>query len=101
MNKSPTPQEAKELSLEVWRYLAEHPDMNSKYQLPTDLFLKIANMECCCPLCELFRECFACPLESCGTDSLYDDWNQSDDEAERQAAAQKIVEAIEAWEIEK
>jgi hypothetical protein len=36
---------AKELSLEVWRYLAEHPEIFSKHELPSRLWGKIKNIK--------------------------------------------------------
>jgi len=64
-----TKQEAKELSLEVWRYLAEHPEISSKANLPEPLFDKIKVMMNQCPLCELPPKEFCkgqkCPLNRC------------------------------------
>ena len=91
--------EAKELSLEVWRYLAEHSV--SKFYLPDSIYNKIKDLDNHCPLCELFYNCDCicpdCPLQRCGEGSLYDHWINSD---ERKINAQKIVEVIEAWEPE-
>jgi hypothetical protein len=49
-----TKKEAKELSLKVWRYLAEHPETARKRDLPGELYGAIRNLSCACPLCELF-----------------------------------------------
>ena len=97
-----TAQEAKELSLEVWRYLAAHPEVDSKHKLPNDLLRKIIDMDSLCPLCELYKErpCYKCPLKTCDENSPYDKWRFTNNKAERQTAAQEIVEAIEAWEPE-
>ena len=94
-----TAREAKELSPEVWRYLAAHPETDSKRCLPDNLFSKIRRMDGNCPLCELYRGsiCPKCPLKTCKTGSPYDKWFWGD-ENDRRAAAQKIVDAIEAWE---
>jgi hypothetical protein len=59
-----TKQEAKELSLEVWRYLAEHPEIQMKRYLPDEIWDKIKDMACACPLCEV-NPCHKCPLVSC------------------------------------
>ena len=94
-----TKQEAKELSLEVWRYLAKHPVR--KFYLPDKIHNKIKDLPNDCPLCELFYNedciCHGCPLQRCDDDSLYDRWVNSD---EREIDAQKIVEVIEAWNTE-
>ena len=103
-----TPQEAKELTLEVWRYLMDHPEISKKKYLPDELRKKI---ECCrsdCPLCELFYDkfrryinCIQCPLKSCLlSDTAYEQWRLSVDPQTRQQAAAKIVALIEAWEPE-
>ena len=63
--------EAKELTLEVWQYLADHPEINDKYALP--MYNRIADMLAECPLCQWSREqtsnykhnsinCDKCPL---------------------------------------
>jgi len=98
-------QEAKELSLEVWRYLVEHPEIKCKETLPHKLYLKINDMVSSCPLCELYKSDFTanhpkCPLKTCGMGSPYNNWLRADDSITRQAFAQKIVAAIEAWEPE-
>jgi len=78
-----TKQEAKELSLEVWRYLAKHPNKDKIY-LPDLLWKKIMRLPGYCPLCYLFKpssippkECPGCPLKSCGDQSPYRRWNDA------------------------
>jgi len=97
-----TKQEAKELSLEIWRYLAEHPEIKRKDGLPEHLFMKIVFMQGNCPLCFVLRgDCKKCPLKSCaGNYTLYRKWERSTTEQGRQAAAQRIAAIIEAWEPE-
>jgi len=96
--------EAKELSLEVWRYLAKHPEIEHKKYLPIELYERIEIMQAECPLCELFVEnycrCPKCPLKACLGDSLFHQWQMADNKEERKEAAQKIVEIIEAWNPE-
>ena len=94
-----TAKEAKELTLEVWRYLAEHPAIIRKEDLPPGLWKRI-DMKRNCPLCELYllSRCRRCPLEICNKDSLYGTWFYAGSKTRRQAAAQKIVDAVEAWE---
>jgi len=48
-----TKQEAKELLLGVWRYLAEHPEVRHKQELPENLYDKIKDLAARCPLCEV------------------------------------------------
>jgi len=105
-----TPVEAKEITLAVWRYLAEHPDIKRKRNLPWELWVKIKHIEGECPLCELYRSCHPepicpeCPLKSCIEGSLYAKWffmrdlSDSGAEAARKEAAQGIVGIVQAWE---
>jgi hypothetical protein len=106
-DKPMTRKEAKELSLEVWVYLAKHPDIMEKEQLPKYIFSKISNCECRCPLCEVFAFslCIGCPLDKAGescTDchSLWTKWNSAREEDTRKQAAERIVQIISAWEPE-
>jgi hypothetical protein len=107
-----TKQEAKELSLEVWRYLADHPEIGDKFDLPTSILGKIVDLVYDCPLCELFHNpdifCPGCPLSGenyycCTLGEAYERWwaerifNSKPGIAE---AAQEIVRRIEAWEVE-
>ncbi|MDR2516669.1 MAG: hypothetical protein LBC88_04725 [Spirochaetaceae bacterium] len=50
-----TKQEAKELSLEAWEYLAAHPSVRSKNALPLELLNKVRGFSYCCPLCACAR----------------------------------------------
>ena len=106
-----TAQQAKELSLEVWRYLAEHPKKDKK-NMPVELFKKIAEMKWHCPLCEYFYKktarafgqnfCDGCPLDHVDNEMCckeYKLWAETADINIRQSAAQKIVDLIEAWEV--
>ncbi|MDR1902380.1 MAG: hypothetical protein LBQ88_08900 [Treponema sp.] len=47
-----TKQEAKELCLEVWGYLRDHPDVEYKEDLPQELYNCIRRLESSCPLYE-------------------------------------------------
>jgi hypothetical protein len=105
-----TQKEAKELTLELWRYLAEHPWIISKSSVPYYLYFKICNLKERCPLCELFsnfRGCSGCPLDAAGEycrdfDSAYFRWCRAKIEtsASRKAAAGRIAEIVSAWEPE-
>jgi hypothetical protein len=108
MSEKLTKKEAKELSLEVWRYLRDHPAISSKVHLPPAIRNKIIDFPYACPLCELFLErtkdvCPGCPLdiENCrGEESFYNQWYYAIEIEERREAASKIASIIEAWEPE-
>jgi hypothetical protein len=106
-----TQKKVKELTLELWRYLAEHPECRSKCQVPRRIYKKIWGFLADCPLCEFFNVtrdyCKKCPLcnagESCrNSDSPWHWWFNSDfeDLAARKKAAEQIVEIVSAWEPE-
>jgi hypothetical protein len=103
-----TKREAKEICLEVWGYLAEHPEIVMKNWLPSELYEKIEYLDSRCPLCEVNSvDCSGCPLslgdERCfGRESVYSRWARSkaDDYETRREAALRIVEIVEAWEPE-
>jgi hypothetical protein len=103
VKKIMTPEKAKSVTLEVWEYLAEHPEIVCKKDLPKELFSKIKNLKRACPLCELFLipNCSGCPLKQCSFGSPYDKWSRGITKAARKNNAQKIVEAVRAWELEK
>jgi hypothetical protein len=102
-----TEKRAKELSLEVWRYLAEHPEITHKADLPEYLMKKLYWLKSHCPLCELFMvpKCRLCPLnlagESClDQKSLYGKWFNANTNTEtRREAAMGIVKIIEEWNV--
>jgi hypothetical protein len=101
-----TIEEACDITVEVWTYLAEHPECEDKRDLPPELYLKIEELEHRCPLCELFKQpypapCDGCPLEAAGErctflTSAFDRWNysESDDNATRKDAAETIVRIV-------
>jgi len=99
-----TKKEAKEITLEVWRYLAEHPEITHKYRLPRFLWEQIRSFIFFCPLCELYKDDFAvcpkCPLQYCTHGSYYDRWCKTYDIHVRKEAAQGIVDTVQAWEPE-
>jgi hypothetical protein len=99
----------KVLTLELWNYMAENPGCRSKRDVPEDLYQKIHNFSCWCPLCEVFGNgCEFCPLKVAGEccsdeNSAYDRWVNSmvDDVETREESALRIVEIISAWDTEK
>jgi len=99
-----TKKEAKELTLEVWRYLAEHPEISGKKQLPREIHCKIERLKVGCPLCELYwykgrLGCSGCPLIDCDDGSDYDNWIGANNREDRSRYAQNIVDKVEAWEV--
>ena len=98
-----TKKEAKDLAIETWEYIRDHVDsIVDKTDLPPVYFNRIAHMEAYCPLCEIFSvDCDGCPLENCHEpDMPYPRWALGTTWQEREQAAQDIVSAIEAWEID-
>jgi hypothetical protein len=105
-----TLKEAIELSLEVWGYLVEHPEIECKADLPEELYCKIKRMINRCPLCEYSSIvsgkgiCKDCPLTfeekgkliKCGRDRYpYTKWINGNEKA-RKKSATAIVKLLEA-----
>jgi len=100
-----TEKESKELTIEVWTYLAEHPEIRRKYELPKILYEKIKDLELKCPLCELFFEyaCTGCPLattgDCCMDGGVYHCWYNAETPEDRSTAAWGIVNIVKEWKI--
>ena len=95
-----TKRQAKDLSLEVWQYLMEHPEIDNKGQLPSKLYKKISRLRAHCPLCEVFKQdCSGCPLGYCGIYSAFDSWTSSMTPEARRACATKIYLTIKEWKV--
>jgi hypothetical protein len=114
-----TKKKAKALTLEVWEYLASHPEIEYKSKLPKRLYSQIKDLDSECPLCEIFDQdffdrCKGCPLKDAGQQcgrspykSVYDRWcspsNFSKTQTEsslrgiRGRAARKIVNIVKEW----
>jgi hypothetical protein len=106
-----TQKEAKELTLELWRYLAEHPECYKKDMVPMRIYAKIRGLLCRCPLCAMFigrDTCEECPLDKAGEsckkygNNAWDKWFYSPrcDRADRKESAELIVKIVSAWEPE-
>jgi hypothetical protein len=108
-----TKPEAKAVMTEVWGYLAEHPECESKEDLPPDLYDKIKGCWNRCPLCEVFRKpkevCYDCILFKTGAwcylhESPYGTWYRAPEgeagNAIRAASAQEIADISKAWNTE-
>jgi hypothetical protein len=111
-------QSAKERALVVWEYLANHPEIKVKYQLPEELFNLIHFDVAYCPLCTLFLDdsdwiCPGCPLDradnNCRSLSKNDWMIWSNNEyakfgeysnEERLEAAERILTIIEQWDVD-
>jgi hypothetical protein len=98
--------EAKKTSLEIWKYLKNHPYIKKKSHLPPKLYNKIYCMFCECPLCELYykNNCDDCPLKEAGNacsnrGSLYEMWYYSCEFKKRKEAAKEIYNIIKKWDI--
>jgi len=104
---------AKELSLEVWEYLRDYPEITRKEALPKKLYDKIKYLRRECPLCEYLtsviyntclplnnRPCKFCPLESCNENTLYQKWYSSKTKESRSIYSGLIVDKIRAWDID-
>ena len=90
---------AKKLSLEVWGYLKDHPEIKSKCALPPEIWDKIKSLVFNCPLCVLYsdKKCKGCPLGNCGSESAYCRWLWFP--AKQQQAATEIYNRIKEWKI--
>lgn len=90
-----TRSEAKTLCLEICQYLADHPEIHRKRDLPSELWVKIQSLNHACPLCEIFwgnENCEGCSLGSCDTvNFLYCQWMKGN--------TQNIVDTLKAWEV--
>jgi hypothetical protein len=94
-----TKREAKEIVLTVWRYLAEHPEIAEKSDLPPEIYEKIWHLDGECPLCVVITYCSECPLRYCSSGSLYSRWCDADSEDERKEVAEEIVRLTEEWDV--
>jgi hypothetical protein len=101
-------------TLKVWTYLRDHPEINTKDELPDYLYSTIRNLEAECPLCEIFsnfnrhgiRICknkvgVKCPLYKCYVThnhvGLYEKWGNAFGCEERAKYAGKIVNRLLQW----
>ena len=102
-----TKTEAKEIALEMWRYLRDNPECTSKTQIPVSILKKLEDIWAC-SLCDIHPDCQyhgqdteddTCILYPCG-EGPYELWvNARKEEKDvRKEAATKLVEILEAWE---
>lgn len=104
-----TKKRAKELSLEVWDYLRDHPEIDKKEDLPLDLYDNVIHLFHACPLCEyyyyktisLIIMCKECPLCNCyDGDSIFQLWHAAESSEDRAKYAGLIYDKIAAWDID-
>lgn len=93
-----TKNEAADITIEVWEYLRDHPEIKHKSHIPTELFSKIMELSAYCALCHI-HDCDVCPLgdeeeENCKD---YYSWYSSNSKKSRARAARVIVEKVKAW----
>ena len=97
-----TPQKAKELSLEIWEFMATNPGVKRKNDLPSNILDKVHMYHSICPLCELYVQenlnCPDCPLKKCSAPSVFDGWAYAENDNTRKKYATIIVETLKAWE---
>jgi hypothetical protein len=97
--------EAKAVGLEVWQYLADHPEISKGNDLPKELRCKINDLRCRCTLCpELLlrnRPCPGCVFVLKDYNNLMVLWAQSKNEQNREAFARAIIGMIRKWNTEK
>lgn len=111
---------AKNISLEIWGYLKDHPEKYGKKWLPSEIYLAIKDMDYECPLCMVFTDCpihvpsnkdnsHLCPLFPCVKDDYFSEakyckypnayWNYIVcPESQRKQHAEHIYELIKEWE---
>ena len=112
-----TKQEAKKLTLEMWKEIANDGEIMDKSEISLKLYYKIKYLKFECPLCELFNKkvtpikdnwssnCSGCPLKEANNQcfsggDFYSEWGRSVmDEEERSCNAQGIVNIVENWKI--
>jgi hypothetical protein len=102
-----TKTEAKEIALEMWRYLKDNPELEDKTQVPKEMLDKLDTMYYCA-LCEVFPKCkvhyplvgneINCPLYNC-IDGPYIEWVCCHTIEGRKKYATEVVKLIEAWEV--
>ncbi len=103
-----TKQEAKDIIVETYTHLAEHPEIRSKLELPESRVEELRQFKGHCPLCELFWTpgygCTDCPLKEAGEmckdkGSAFNLWVNSPDSEIRSQSAQKIADIAKEWDI--
>jgi hypothetical protein len=110
-----TKKEAKAITLELWGYLAAHPECESKRDVSDYIYAKIKDSPYKCLLCDLYnkntaekrrRFCDGCPLDAAGENcfnstSAWISWGDTPEGKAgnrlRKRAAVKIVRIVKKW----
>lgn len=87
----------------LWTFLAEHPDIRDKENLPKAIEARVERYKFKCPLCQLFinRNCHGCPLSNgrqYGCEQPEAEYFQWHDGSGVNPAAE-VLRDIEAWQI--
>jgi hypothetical protein len=104
---------AKDLTIKLWTYLAQHPKITRKLDVPDPLLKKIIGLNSRCPLCHIFLPqgapasavgCVGCPLANAGErcdkeDAPFHLWlvTSIKEQKKRKIAAQQLVDTVSAW----
>lgn len=117
-----TEKEARDISIEVWQYLADHPEIEYKQDIPERLWNKISGIRNNCALCKLYipddfdedgylnevscKDCVLCKVghQCLKTNSYYNVWSISllgdKGKQDRVLGAQGIVDILKKWHPE-
>ncbi len=95
-----TKKKAKEICLEIWKYLMTFPEIGTKIDLPEKLFNKVLGMSGECPLCE-YTDCSdGCPLQTQHNFCYYfEKWEGAKTSRGRKKYAKIIVDKVKAWKV--
>jgi len=103
-----TKKERRWIGMVVWKYLRDHPEVETKECLPPKIYKLISNLIENCPLCGLYIRddgifCPECPLKSCGVMSDYRRWlrtkRREPGNSDRSEYAGNIYNKIKAWKV--
>lgn len=102
--KTITKEEAFYLSIALWSYLHQFPNIESKNKLPKQLWDELKNLYFNCPCCAVYydkinKTCIGCPLEnncirSKGSNNYFNKWANADNDSIRKRYAKKILDKI-------
>jgi hypothetical protein len=104
----------KDVSVMMWQYLYDHPEIKSKCCLPREIYRKVVQSEHECLLCDEYHDlnhnnpndcCPRCPLSCCINDEtwdgVFDRWFSAKTNRTRKKYAGIILEKIKAWDTTK
>jgi hypothetical protein len=88
------PKEYKKLSLEVWKYRAEHPEINLKDDTPKEIWDMSVLLWNCREHCELTKVAGYCP---CFHTNKIMEWATAADPSSASKAAKQIIKQLQKW----